>query len=331
MIISKTPLRISFFGGGSDFPQFYTKFGGAVLSTTINKYCYINCRFLPSFFDYKHRFTYSRIESVNHTSEIQHPVIKAVLEKYGNEQGLEIGYNSDLPARSGLGSSSSFTVGLLNALHALRGKKLTNKELLNQTLEIEHTLLNESSGAQDQTAAVYGGFNFINFTKDNQIIPEKVIAPKANIKKLEDSILLIFTGIQRYANDIEKDKIAQLANKKADYLSMYQMAVSAYSQLQSENFSVSEFGELLNDAWKIKQELSQKVSNDRILEIHEVGMSAGALGSKILGAGGGGFILFLVDPEYRHQVIRKLMPLIEIPIKFENSGSSIVVYEPSGL
>lgn len=331
MIVSKTPFRISFFGGGSDFPQWYNENGGAVLSTTINKYAYINCRYLPSFFEYKHRLTYSTIESVTHTSEIQHPVIKAVFEKYGVEEGLEIGYNADLPARSGLGSSSSFTAGLLNALHALKGIKLTKKELLDLTLEIEHDVLRENSGSQDQTAAAYGGFNFIQFSQERGIIVEKVIAPDENLKKLEDSILLVFTGIQRFADNIEEDKIAQIKSKKAYYATMQQMAIEAYAQLQSTNFSIVEFGKLLNESWKIKQNLSDKVSNNHIVKIHDAGMAAGALGSKLLGAGGGGFVLFLVDQDKRQRVIDKLSPLINIPIKFDHTGSSIVIYEPNGI
>jgi D-glycero-alpha-D-manno-heptose-7-phosphate kinase len=331
MIVSKTPFRISFFGGGSDFPLFYNENGGAVLSTTINKYAYINCRYLPNFFNYKYHLTYSIIERVNHTSEIQHPVFKAVLEKHQLKQGLEVSYNADLPARSGLGSSSAFTAGLLNTLHALQGKMVAKPELLRQTLEIEHKILKENSGSQDQTAAVFGGFNFIQFTKDGEIIPQKVIAPGDNIKQLEDSILLIFTGIQRFAENIEKDKIAQLEKKKSHYVTMHQMAMDAYSLLQSENFSLNEFSDLLNESWRVKQDLSNKVSNDYILEIQKAGLAAGALGTKILGAGGGGFILFLVNPEKRHQIIEKLKPLIHIPVKFEKSGSSIVVYEPDGL
>ena len=331
MIVSKTPFRISFFGGGSDFPLFYNENGGAVLSTTINKYGYINCRFLPNFFEYKHHFTYSKIESVNNTNEIQHPVIKAVLERYPLERGLEIGYNADLPARSGLGSSSAFTAGLLNTLHALQGKMVTKSELLRQTLEIEHKILNEHSGSQDQTAAVFGGFNFIQFTKEGEILPQKVIAPSDNIKQLEDSILLIFTGIQRFAENIEKDKIKQLEKKKSHYVTMHQMAIDAYALLQSDNFSLNAFSDLLNESWRVKQDLSNKVSNDYILEIQKVGLSAGALGAKILGAGGGGFILFLVNPEKRQQVIEKLKPLIHIPVKFERSGTSIVIYEPDGI
>ena len=254
-----------------------------------------------------------------------------MLEKYGIKEGLEIGYNADLPARSGLGSSSSFTAGLLNALHALKGIKLTKRELLVKTLEIEHDVMQENSGSQDQAAAAYGGFNFIQFSQESGINVQKVIAPDVNLKKIEDSVLLVFTGIQRFANNIEEDKIAQIKSKKSYYTTMHQMAIDAYAQLQSTNFSIVEFGKLLSESWKIKQNLSDKVSNSQVGLIHEAGMSAGALGAKLLGAGGGGFVLFLVEPDQRQQIIDKLSPLIHIPIKFDKTGSSIVIYEPDGI
>jgi D-glycero-alpha-D-manno-heptose-7-phosphate kinase len=332
MIVAKTPFRISFFGGGSDFPAWYNEHEGAVLSSTINKYCYITCRHLPGFFDYKHRFTYSEIESVNKPEEVQHPVIRAMLERYDIQRGLEVSYNADLPARSGLGSSSAFTAGLLNAIHALNeGRRLCKRELLARTLELEHNILHENSGSQDQVAAVYGGLNFIKFAANDEIKVEKAIIPRKNLEELQDSLLLVFTGIQRMAEGIEADKLSSMNAHKVNYRTIHQMAIDAYSLLQSPNFTLTAFGELLNTAWKNKKELSKLVTNSYIDEICQAGLDAGAVGTKVLGAGGGGFVLFVVPQELKQKVRQKLQGLIDIPVKFETAGSSIVLYEPEGI
>ena len=330
MIISKTPFRISFFGGGTDYPEWYHENGGCVLATTIDKYCYISCRHLPPFFEHKHRIVYSKIESVKTTEEIQHPVVRAVLSNLSITDGLEIHHDADLPARSGLGSSSSFTVGLINVLNALKGLQISKQDLAKQATYIEQEVLKETVGSQDQVLAAFGGFNRIDFHPDNSFNISPVIINKDLTCKLQDHMLLFFTGISRYASDIAKDKIANIKNHFRELTQMKEMVNEGLSILHRPSDSIKDLGKLLHESWKLKRSLSVKVSTPKIDEIYEAGIKAGATGGKILGAGGGGFILFFAEPKNHKKIRERLKSLVHVAFHFDDVGSKIVVYEPNG-
>lgn len=331
MIISMTPYRISFFGGGTDYPLWYRENGGTVLSTSINKYCYITCRYLPPFFDHKHRFVYSEVENVVDTSEIKHPAIKAVLESMNWEQGLEIHHDGDLPARSGLGSSSSFTVGLLNALTALRGGQLSKKDLADRAIHIEQNIIKEAVGSQDQIASAYGGFNKIEFQRDDSFNVQPVILTTEKKKYLESHLMLFFTGISRYAAEAAKSKIENIGNRKKELTRIGQTVEEALSLIYGPNSFVAELGQLMHEAWQYKRSLADKVSNKTIDEIYEAAREAGAYGGKLMGAGNGGFMVFMVRPVLQDRVRERLKHLTHVPFEFENFGSKIALYQPNGL
>ena len=331
MIISMTPYRISLFGGGTDYPTWYRENGGVVLSTSINKYCYITCRYLPPFFHYKHRFVYSDVENVVNNSEIKHPAIKGVLEWMNWEKGLEIHHDGDLPARSGLGSSSSFTVGLLNALTALRGKQLSKKDLAENAIHIEQDIIKEAVGSQDQVASAYGGFNKIEFQRDDSFNVQPVVLPTERKKYLESHFMLFFTGISRNAAVVAKAKIENIRNRKNELTRIGQTVDEALSLLYSSEDFAAELGHLMDEAWRFKRSLTDQVTNKTIDEIYEAGRDAGAYGGKLMGAGNGGFMVFLVRPELQEQVRERLKNLTYVPFEFENFGSKIALYQPNGL
>lgn len=331
MIISRTPFRVSFFGGGSDYPAWYQEHGGQVLATTIDKYCYISCRYLPPFFEHKYRIVYSKIEDVKEISDIQHPAVKSVLSWMKSERGLEIHHDGDLPARSGLGSSSSFTVGLINVLMAMKGQRISSEDVAKSAIHIEQNVIKENVGSQDQISAAHGGFNHIEFKTDNSIDVKPVILPQEKLEELENHLMLFFTGFSRYASDIAKSKIANFKNRVTELKRMKEMVDEAISILQSGNNSLDDFGRLLDESWGHKRSLSDKVSTPAIDEIYHEAIKTGALGGKILGAGGGGFLLLFVRPELHNKVREKFKDLVYVPFKFENSGSKIVLYQPNGL
>ena len=331
MIISRTPFRISFFGGGTDYPAWYREHGGAVLATSIDKYCYISCRYLPPFFEHKYRIVYSKIENVKSVSEIEHPAAKGVLEWMHCYRGLEIHHDGDLPARSGLGSSSSFTVGLINVLMAMQGKYISKEELAKNAIHVEQNVIKENVGSQDQVSAAMGGFNRIQFRQDDTFDVTPIILPREKLQDLEDHMMLFFTGISRFATEVAKSKIANLKKREMELKTMYQMVDQGISILGSENASLDEFGKLLHESWQYKRGLSDKVTTSEIDEIYAAAMRAGALGGKLLGAGGGGFVLFFVRPEQQSAVREALKDLIYVPFKFDNSGTRIVLYQPTGL
>jgi D-glycero-alpha-D-manno-heptose-7-phosphate kinase len=331
MIITKTPYRISFFGGGTDLNQWFKENGGAVISTSIDKYCYISCRFLPKFFEHKYRFVYSQIEDVINISDIKHPAIKGLLNYLNWEKGIELHHDGDLPARSGLGSSSSFTVGMINALNALQGKYISKNELAKQAIFIEQKILNENVGCQDQIAAAYGGFNKIEFYGENSFKVSPIIIPEERLNKLQDSLLLFFTGISRFASEIEKSKIVNFNSKKNELTKMHEMVDVSIEILVNEAKNIDDFGLLLNDGWNYKKSLSNLVSNKEVDEIYNLALKSGALGGKLLGAGGGGFILFYAPKEKHQKIINKLNHFIHVPFKFENLGSTVALYQPNGL
>lgn len=336
MIIAKTPFRISFFGGGTDFPDYFLENGGSVLSTSIDKYCYVNIRSLPPFFDYKNEIIYSKIEQVKDLDNINHPMVRHIL-KYFDINNIKISYDADLPARTGLGTSSSFAVGLINAISKLIKINLTNKEIADLSIYVERELCKEDGGIQDQIAASFGGFNIIYFNKNKKYDKkienkyeyekyeydvEKVDIDSKLINELNNNLFLFFTGISRNSFEIQQNTQKQLKNNIDNLNNLNQMVNTAKYILKSS--SIDDFGYLLNDAWMIKKSLSNSISNNYIDEIYEKGIESGAIGGKILGAGGGGFILFYV-PQKNHDRFKLLMSnLMNVPFKFENQGSSII-------
>jgi len=331
MIITRTPFRISFFGGGTDYPAWYQEHGGVVLATTIDKYCYISCRYLPPFFEHKYRIVYSKIENVKEIREIEHPAVRAILGWMNCDKGLEIHHDGDLPSRSGLGSSSSFTVGLVNAIRAMEGRYISRDDLASQAIHIEQNIIKEAVGSQDQISAAFGGFNRIEFRQDNSFDVAPVILPKDRQNDFQSHLMLCFTGLSRYAPQVAQSKIDNLRNREIELHRMKEMVDEAISVLQSSNGSLVEFGELMHESWKLKRTLSEKVTTPEIDRIYEIAMGAGATGGKILGAGGGGFMLLFVRPELRGRVKEKLGNLVHVPFGFDNSGSRVVVYQPNGL
>ncbi|GLK87747.1 GHMP family kinase ATP-binding protein [Pseudomonas turukhanskensis] len=329
MIVTRTPYRISFFGGGTDYPDWFRQEGGMVISTSIDKYCYINCRHLPPFFDHKHRIVYSVIENVTHPSEIQHPSVREVLRYMDCDRGLEIHHDGDLPARSGLGSSSSFTVGLLHALNALGGSQISQDALARQAIHIEQNLIKESVGSQDQIAAAYGGFNQIAFHCSGEFSVTPIILPEARSKELQSHLMLFFTGFSRIASEIAQSQIQNISARHSELSQMMQMANEALSILQATG-SLGDFGTLLHEGWCLKKSLSKRISNPALDHIYETARAAGAIGGKLLGAGGGGFMLFFVEPQLQARVLESLKDLIHVPFQFENSGSRVVLYQPNG-
>ena len=326
MIISRTPFRISFFGGGTDYQPWFREHGGSVLSTTINRYCYINCRYLPQFFDYRNRIVWSKIETVNEYNDISHPVVREVLKLY-KLQGLEIHHDGDLPSRAGLGSSSAFTVGLLNALNSLNGKISSKNDLVKSAIYVEQDLLKENVGVQDQIAVAYGGLNKIEIQPDGNFHVHPLTISSNRKLELESSLILFYTGISRLSSDIASDNIRQIPNNQVQLHLMRKMVDDAVKILNSDS-DINIIGELLDESWRLKRQLSSLVSTTYIDEIYSKAKKSGAIGGKVLGAGGGGFMLFFVPLERRLDVINSLKDLLMVPIKFESGGSQIIFYEP---
>jgi len=302
-----------------------------VLATAIDKYCYISCRYLPPFFEHKYRIVYSRIENVLELSQIEHPAVREVLQWMNCVRGLEVHHDGDLPARSGLGSSSSFTVGLINALMAMKGEYITKEKLMQQALHVEQDLIQENVGSQDQVSAAYGGFNKIEFRQDGAIDVNPVILRPERRESLEANLMLFFTGISRFASDVAKAKIDNLHQRKTELRMMRTLVDEALNILGSEKDDLDDFGKLLDESWQYKRKLSDKVTTPEIDQIYEAAMSSGALGGKLLGAGGGGFLMFFARPDQHAAIREKLKGLIYVPIKFDTSGSKIVMYQPNGL
>ena len=328
MIVTSTPLRISFFGGGTDYPVWYREHGGAVLATTINKNCYITLRRMPPFFEYHSRISYSRIENVARNNAIEHPSVRACLQFMNMEEGVEVHHVADLPARTGLGTSSAFTVGLLLGLYALRNQMRDKHSLNADALYVEQELIKEAVGSQDQTSAAYGGFNRICFQRDGGIDVKRILAAPHRLEELNQNLALFFTGFSRIASEIATEQVRITPHKQKELEAMYQLVDEAESIVADPNRSLDEFGRLMHQSWQIKRSLTQKISNANIDEIYEAGISAGALGGKLLGAGGGGFMLFYVPREKRQAVRERLKKLLCVPFSFSARGSHVVVYEP---
>ena len=330
MIITRTPLRISFFGGGTDYPVWYRQHGGAVLCTTIDKCCYITCRNLPPFFEYHSRISYSRVENVVSNHSIEHPSVRACLQFLQVNEGVEIHHVADLPARTGLGTSSAFTVGLLLGLYALKNQMRDKNGLAADAIRVEQELLQEAVGAQDQVSAAYGGFNRINFQMDDTIDVKRVVTPQRRLVELEQHLALYFTGFSRIASEIAKEQIRVTPQKQKELETMFQMVNEAEAIVTDPSRPINEFGRLLHESWKVKRTLTQNITNNSIDDIYEAGLSAGALGGKLLGAGGGGFMLFFAPPENREALRLRLKKLLCVPFAFSRNGSQVIVYEPEG-
>ena len=325
MIISRTPFRISFFGGGTDYPAWYRKHGGAVLATTIDKYCYLTCRYLPPFFEHRIRVVYSKIEDCQTIDEIKHPAVRGVLRYLNIDRGVEIHHDGDLPARSGMGSSSSFTVGLLHALYALKGHMPSKQQLAMESIHIEQKLLKETVGSQDQVLAAYGGFNHITFLPNGEISVRPITIAAERMRELNSHLMLFYTGIKRTASNIAESYVNDIESKEQRLCMMSDMVDKGISILSSGQ-DITRFGQLLHEAWQAKRGLSSEVSNSYVDEIYDQAISAGAIGGKITGAGGGGFMLLFVPPSRQRKVREKLNKLIYVPFKFECSGSQIILF-----
>ncbi len=326
MIITQTPFRMSFFGGGTDFSGFYNEHGGAVLSTSFDKYCYVTVRHLPRFFDYKTHLTYSKTEYVNSYEEIQHPAIRNAM-KWLDMHEIRLTYESDLPARSGLGTSSSFAVGMLEAFYALKGKYADKRKLADDAIYLERTLCAEAGGIQDQIAASFGGFNRINFSAEGYTVNPVIISPERK-KLLNDHLMLFFTGFSRFSSDIQKNTEKSMKDKTQQLIEMYGLVDKAEQVLVNKDADLDDFGRLLDYTWRLKRGISSGISTGSIDGQYEKAMKAGALGGKLLGAGGGGFLLFYVPLEKQAAVKNALKDQLCVPFKFENDGTKIIFYNP---
>jgi D-glycero-alpha-D-manno-heptose-7-phosphate kinase len=331
MIVSRTPFRISLFGGGTDYPAWFREHGGAVLGTAIDKYCYISVRRLPPFFEHRSRIVYSKVELVKDIAQIEHPAVRGILTDLQIQDGLEIHHDADLPARSGLGSSSSFTVGLLNALYALNGKMVAKRDLGREAIRIEQDVLKESVGCQDQLWAAFGGFNRMDFHPDGSFSVSPVILSAQRRTEFLDSMMFFFTGFSRFASDFAEEQLKNLQQRKKQLRTIRAMVDSAVDILVSESTPMRELGELLHETWMLKRELASTVSNNQIDEMYESARDAGAIGGKLLGAGGGGFMVLLVETQNRQRVRDKLKGLIQVSVGLDHEGSKIVLYHPNGL
>ena len=325
MIITKTPFRMSFFGGGTDFPEFFRENGGAVISTTFDKYCYVNVRHLPRFFDYSTELSYSKIERVQTVDEIEHPAVREAM-KYLDMHELRLTYEADLPARSGLGTSSSFAVGMLNAFYCLKGKYVDKRRLADDAIYLERVLCKEAGGIQDQIAAAFGGFNRIDFSVDGYTVKPVIISPDRKIQ-LNRKLMLFFTGFSRFSSDIQQSTQKALENRKEELLEMLTLVDEAEKILTSKD-NLDEFGRLLDYTWKLKRKVAKGISTDSIDELYARALQAGAIGGKLLGAGGGGFLLFYVEEGKQMYVRKALEQLLYVPFKFEDAGTQVIHYAP---
>lgn len=327
MIITKTPFRMSFFGGGTDLEEYFKENCGSVLSTTFDKYCYVNVRHLPRFFEYSTELSYSKTERVNDINEIQHPAIREAMKMLDMRE-IRLTYEADLPARSGLGTSSSFAVGMLNAFYALKGIYADKKKLAKEAIYLERVLCNESGGWQDQVAAAYGGFNRINFSSDGFEVLPLIISPKRK-KQLNDNLMMFFTGFTRFSSEVQKiNSLNSSEDKLLRLKKMMELVDEAQSVLTSEKRDLDEFGRLLDITWNLKKGTGNAISTGSIDELYSKGIAAGAIGGKLLGAGGGGFLVFYVPKEKQNDVKEAMKDLLYIPFKFENSGAQVIYYSP---
>lgn len=326
MIITKTPFRMSFFGGGTDMPSFFNKYGGAVISTTFDKYCYVNVRHMPPFHPYISELVHNRFERVNTIDDIEHPLIRECMRLHDIHE-IRLTYEGDLPARTGLGTSSTFAVGMLNAFCALKGKMMSQRELAEEAIRVERDILQEYGGWQDQIAAAYGGLNRINFNDGEFTVSPIIISPERK-RELDQNLMLFYTGIQRFSSEIQADTFAKPIDKTQQLLDMLQLVDEAEKILCDKNTPLNEFGKLLDTTWKLKRGTGAKVSNGSIDELYNAAIKSGAVGGKLLGAGGGGFLLFYCEKEKQPLLIKALEKLMVVPFNFETGGARVLYYAP---
>ena len=326
MIITKTPFRMSFFGGGTDIPEFFNEYGGSVISTTFDKFCYVNVRHMPPFHPYISELVHNRFERVNHIEEIEHPLIRECMRLHDIHE-IRLTYEGDLPARTGLGTSSTFAVGMLNAFCALKGKMMSKRQLAQEAIHVERDVLKEHGGWQDQVAAAYGGLNRIDFKDGDFSVHPIVISPERK-KEMDENLLLFYTGIQRFSSEIQANTFAKPVDKTQQLKDMLALVDEAEGILCNKNASLNEFGKLLDTTWKLKRGIGAKVSNGSIDELYASAIKAGALGGKLLGAGGGGFLLFYCEKEKQNELKKAMEQLMIVPFNFENEGTQILYYNP---
>ncbi len=324
MVITKTPFRMSFFGGGTDMEDFFREYGGSVLSTTFDKYCYVNVRHLPRFFEYETELSYAKTERVKDVEEIEHPLIRNAMKMLDMHE-IRLTYEADLPARSGLGTSSSFAVGMLNAFHALKGRYADKKKLADEAIRLERVLCGEAGGWQDQIAASYGGLNRINFGPDGYEVKPVIIAPDRK-QELNKNLMMFFTGFTRFSSDIQKMNAEGQKQTRDRQLEMLRLVDEAEHILTDRSQNLNEFGRLLDYTWKLKRQTGNAVSTEKIDVLYERAMQAGASGGKLLGAGGGGFLVFYVEPDRQKEVRKAMSDLMYIPFEFENTGTTVIYY-----
>jgi D-glycero-alpha-D-manno-heptose-7-phosphate kinase len=327
MIICRTPFRISFFGGGTDYPSWYQTHGGAVLAATIDKYCYLTCRHLPPFFEHRIRVVYRNIETCNTVDDIGHPVVRAALNYLHFDRGLELHHDGDLPARSGMGSSSAFTVGLLHALYALRGEMRTKMELARESIHVEQELVGETVGSQDQVMAAFGGLKYVQFHPDRRIDVDPVPLASGRLAELQSHLMLFYTGVSRTASDVARSYVVNIEGRGRQLKALRGLVEEGIDLLVG-GADLRSFGKLLHEAWQIKRGLSDKVTNPSLDALYDKARAAGAVGGKLTGAGGGGFLLLFVPPQKRASVLSALRQQIHVPFAFESAGSQIIFYEP---
>jgi D-glycero-alpha-D-manno-heptose-7-phosphate kinase len=328
VVITRTPFRVSFFGGGTDYPAWFREHGGAVVSCSINRYCYIMARHLPQFFDLKHRIVWSKIEQVDRIDQIEHPAVRAVFQEHAIDTGMEIHHQGDLPAKSGIGSSSAFSVGLIHAMHSLQGRMRSKEQLTAEAIHLEQNVLQENVGIQDQIAAAHGGLNLLEFDQGGAISVRPVSLPASKISKFQDHMLLFYTGISRFSSDIAGETIKNIPAKATDLRTLREMVNQAVQMLQ-EDTDFEEFGRLLDESWQLKRMLTNRVTTEQIDEVYYRAINAGALGGKLLGAGGGGFMLFIAAPEFHDRLRNALSDLLYVPFQIDFTGSQVVYYNPS--
>jgi D-glycero-alpha-D-manno-heptose-7-phosphate kinase len=327
MIICRTPYRISFFGGGTDYPSWYRLHGGAVLAAAIDKYCYLTCRYLPPFFEHRIRVVYRRIETCASVDDISHPAVRETLRLLRIDRGIELHHDGDLPARSGMGTSSAFTVGLLHALHALRGEMPTRIQLARESIHVEQEVLRETVGSQDQVMAAHGGLRHVLFHPDGEIAVNPLILPSERVAELKAHLMLFYTGIARTAADVARSYVVGIETRRRQ-LRIVKELVDESLDILSSGTDIRAFGDLLHEAWQTKRSLSAKVSNPEVDALYERARSAGAIGGKLTGAGGGGFFLLFVPPDKHKDVVNALDGRLHVPFEFEPAGSQIIFYEP---
>lgn len=326
MVISRTPYRLSLFGGGTDYPPWYLEHGGSVLATTINKYCHITCRYLPPFFEHRYRVVWSKIENCSHIDDISHPSAREILRYLNVDRGVEIHHDGDLPARSGTGSSSSFAVGLLHALHALSGRMVSKPQLADEAIHIEQDVLKDTVGSQDQVMAAHGGFNHVVFQPNGRITVEPMSIKRDRLEELESYLMLFYTGVRRTASDVATNYIHAAEHKTAQLQRMGELVDEAKAILNGSQ-PIEELGRLMDTGWRLKRELGHSISNRHVNHIYAQARSAGAIGGKLSGAGGGGFFMLFVPPALQSKVRDRLKAFVQVPIRLESAGSQIIYYD----